>query len=216
MAVPEFWLVAGPNGAGKTTLVQAGALPAHVRRLNPYDRTLQLLRQRGVPSFAAAAKAVLREANLQAAEEVFAELNDRLARNEPVGVETVLSTDKYQPVVESVGRRGGVFCLIYIALRSPALSQRRVAARFKLGGHDVPAEKLEQRWHRSIALLPWFAARASHFWVFDNSASDESKPPVLIASGGRGLLAMTDSTANPVVAQALLDSPLFTHKLRFN
>lgn len=216
MAVPELWLVAGPNGAGKTTLVQAGALPSHVRLLNPDERTLQLLRQRGVSSFAAASKAVLREANLQAAEEVFAELRQRVARGEAVGVETVLSTEKYRPVVESVCARGGDFCLIYVALRSPVLSQRRVAARFKLGGHDVPVEKLEQRWHRSIALLPWFAARANHFWVFDNSASDEQRPPVLIASGGRGLLAMADSTENPVVAQALLDSPLFTHKLRFD
>lgn len=214
MSAPELWLIAGPNGAGKTTLVKAGAVPPHVRTLNPDALTLEMLRQQGFKSFAEAPAGVLAKTNIAAAEATFTDLERRLANGEPGCVETVLSTDKYKPLVESVLGRGGAFSLIYVALRSPALSQRRVAGRVKLGGHDVPADKLEQRWQRSVALLPWFASRATHFWVFDNSDSVENQPPVLLANGGRGLLAMFRVEANPVVAQSLEGSPLFTHKLR--
>jgi len=214
MPAPEFWLIGGPNGAGKTTLVKTGCIPAHVSLLNPDALTLDLLRRQGIKSFEAAPPDVLLRTNLQAAEETFADLERRLSRDEAVCVETVLSTDKYKPLVEAVLARGGVFALIYVALREPGLSLRRVSARVRLGGHDVPADKLEQRWHRSLALLPWFASRADYFWVLDNSASNEGEPPALVANGGRGLVAFVQPEANPAVAQTLQGSPLFTRKIR--
>ena len=102
-------------------------------------------------------------------------------------METVLSTDKYVPMVEQVLSAGGDFFLIYIALRSPELAVERTRERVRRGGHDVPAEKVRARWRRSLEQLPRFARRATHFWVFDNSNSDPDIAPRLLAEGNAGI-----------------------------
>ena len=122
MPTPEFWIVAGPNGAGKTTLVQAEPIRTilpHVTFLNPDDVAEQHLAALGVCSFSDAPEATLHEAFVAAADEVFARLNRVLEAGGAAGVETVLSSDKYKPVVEVVRDRGGFVGLIYVWLDSP-------------------------------------------------------------------------------------------------
>jgi predicted ABC-type ATPase len=204
---PELWLIAGPNGAGKTTVTRnrpLSELLAGVHFLNPDVRTLELLHERGIDSFAEASKqpAVLRELNIQAAEDSHAELVERLRAGEAVAVETVLSTPKYQAVVEEVLAAGGRCFLIYVALNSPELSAQRVQRRVKEGGHDVPAAKLRERWERSLKLLPWFASRAHRFWVFDNSNSDAEQRAELIAMGNEHKLTLFNAAAIPLLTQS--------------
>ena len=213
MAKPEFWLIAGPNGAGKTTLACSGAIPKHVLRLNPDEVTLRLLRGQGINSFQDAPAPLLRELNIAAAESVFSEVSNRLGKNQAVAVETVLSTDKYRSVVAEVLKRKGRFNFIYVALSSPRVSLIRVRNRVRMGGHDVPSEKLKGRWQRSLDNLPAFAALASNFWIFDNSDSDELISPPLIATGGRGLLITLLPDINRPATRALVESPLFSHKV---
>jgi predicted ABC-type ATPase len=148
MPAPRFWLIAGPNGAGKSTFVRGEPLHdllASVRFLNADDRTLQLLQQRGYGGFLNAPQEVLVEAFIQASESVFGELVARLEKGEAVCVETVLSTDKYCPVVNQVAAAGGYFAFVYVALRKPELSVERVANRVRAGGHDVPTDKIRAR-----------------------------------------------------------------------
>lgn len=213
MGQPEFWLIAGPNGAGKTTLVSAGGVPDHVHLVNPDDVTLRLLREEGFKTFSDVPKPLLKELNIRAAELAFADLRNRVARNQPVAVETVLSTDKYTPLVAEVLKRRGQFNFIYVALSSSRISQTRIANRVRLGGHDVPADKLMTRWQRSLENLPVFASKASHFWIFDNSDSDESVSPPMIATGGRGLLITLRPDVNRAATRSLVESPLFSHKV---
>lgn len=182
---PELWLIAGPNGAGKTTLVQS--LPRHfpliarlfstVCFLNPDARTLELLKHFGIDSFAQAPLADLREFFIQAANETWDELDGILDQGGRGGIETVLSSGKFRPLVEKTLAAGGRFYLIYVSLNSPELAARRVWERAASGGHDVPAEKVAARWKKSLEELPWFLARASQAWVFDNSSST----PTLLA-----------------------------------
>lgn len=184
---PELWLIGGPNGAGKTTLCSAEAFQSQLdglRFLNPDQITLQLLRQRGFASFADTPADVLREANIEAADRVLQELVNGVGNGQFMGVETVLSTAKYKPLVTTARTLGGRFYLIYVSLASPALSLERVQRRVRQGGHDVPADRLAERWHRSLQVLPWFAAHADDFWIFDNSDSERC-PPTLLARGWR-------------------------------
>jgi len=134
-----------------------------------------------------------------------------LAAGEAVAVETVLSTDKYRPVIEDLRRDGSIFNLIYVGLRSWELSSQRVAKRVSEGGHPVPEEKLAGRWQRSLEQLPWFASRADHFYIYDNSDSDPSREPALLAREGasRGSLRILNREANPAIANALICSNLF-------
>lgn len=191
-ARPELWIVAGPNGAGKTTCVQrepiAQILPS-LRFLNPDDLTREKLRREGYRGFADAPAYVLSRLFVESANEVYAEVQDAVAARHAIGVETVLSTRKYCSPVDSVVSQGGYVGLIYVALESPQLARERVAIRVRLGGHAVPEDRIDERWRRSLRLLPWFAQRASDFWVIDNSDSDPGRPPRMIAWGGAGKLA---------------------------
>ncbi|HEY3790006.1 MAG TPA: hypothetical protein VGL71_14195 [Urbifossiella sp.] len=166
MPAPELWILAGPNGAGKTTAVQrlpiVSTLP-EVAFINPDDRTLRKLIAAGYAGFAETPSQLLDRLFLESANEVAEELKTKINFNEAVGVETVLSTDKYHSLVEWVRGRGGFFGLIYIALTAPEIAMARVANRVVQSGHGVPGDKIVQRWKRSLERLPWFAANATRF-----------------------------------------------------
>jgi predicted ABC-type ATPase len=137
------------------------------------------------------------------ARHVLQELELRLGRGESVAVETVLSTDKYCPIVERVLASRGYVRLIYIGLRTPELAVERVRRRVGQGGHDVPVEKIRQRWHKSLERLPWFLAHADSAWIFDNSGSDPETPPLLIAECSQGVLTLYEPAAIPQLTAAI-------------
>jgi predicted ABC-type ATPase len=203
---PELWIVAGPNGAGKTTCVQkapiADLIPG-VPFLNPDDRTLAKLRATGFQGFHDAPTDVQTRLFIESAEEVSAELTAAVSAGRAIGVETVLSSDKYRPLVEAVLGQGGFVGLIYIAVASAEIARERVAARIRRGGHGVPEAKIAERWQRSLDCLAWFAVRASAFWVVDNSDPSPDTPPRLIASGKAGRLEILADDAFPEMRAAL-------------
>jgi predicted ABC-type ATPase len=61
--------------------------------------------------------------------------------------------------------------LIYVILKTPELSIERVRLRVAKGGHDVPSDKIRERYARSLKQLPWFLAQADKALIFDNSGS---------------------------------------------
>jgi predicted ABC-type ATPase len=197
---PILWIVAGPNGAGKTTLVSrepvASILP-NVAFWNPDDLAKKLLGERGYTGFAGAPADQLRNAFIDAANATFANLKDCIAHGIPCGVETVLSTNKYQELVETVLAARGIFGLLYVGLSSPEIACRRVARRVLEKGHGVPEDKIVARWSRSLENLPWFAARASPLFIFDNSAEDPNASGKLIADGESGVIRWHDAGAIP-------------------
>jgi predicted ABC-type ATPase len=141
---------------------------------------LEKLHAAGFASFAGTPDAQLKEFFIEAADEVFAETEALLKAGSSVRSETVLSTSKYRSLAEQIIGGGGALEIIYVALRSPELSARRVNLRVVKGGHAVPPDRLAGRWLRSLKQLPWFLVRAERFLVFDNSEAS----PVLIAKGG--------------------------------
>lgn len=131
----RLWIVAGPNGAGKTTLTQRrpiSELFADSILLNADDKTLAELWKRGYHGFADASQDVLQEVFINAANEVTEELQEHLRLGHKVCVETVLSTDKYKSIVTEVRAAGGFIGLIYVGLRSSALSAQRIETRWRL------------------------------------------------------------------------------------
>ncbi len=207
MAGPALWLVAGPNGAGKTTAVQrrpiTELLPTGLA-LNADDWTLELLHAAGYAHFEDAPPEILRATFIEAAEQTFTVAKNALAQGETVIVETVLSTRKFEPLVELAHERSGIFGLIYIALASSAVSAARVRRRVERGGHDVPADRLAARWQRSAENLGWFARRADMFWVLNNTDSKRDHPLPLLANGGEGKLEIHDADAIPAITESLV------------
>jgi predicted ABC-type ATPase len=171
-------IVAGPNGAGKTTVAAPGpgglleifGLDA-AERLNADDEAARLIAD-GAPPGPATSLAAARATDERLAAAVEARGS--------VLVETVLSSDKYRPLLERARAQGFRVALVYVALQHYLLSLKRVKLRVAAGGHDVPADRLAPRWKRSLENLVWFGARADAVYVLDNSAG-ASGPALLVA-----------------------------------
>ena len=59
--------------------------------------------------------------------------------------------------------------LHYVGLQSAALCILRVSLRVHQQGHGVPAEKIRQRYARSLSLLPSAIAASDTAAIYDNS-----------------------------------------------
>jgi predicted ABC-type ATPase len=179
---PTFWIVAGPNGSGKSSLYgnsEIEAFDQSVWIINPDLLTARIQDVEGLS---------LERANLEAVVRIEAWLEASIHAHQTVGVETVLSTDKYRRLVIEAKRRAFEFRLIFVMLASPDLNVKRVRIRVLEGGHDVPEEKIRERWGKSIRQLPWFPDQADQAAIFDNSGTAprligrKDKGGVIIAS----------------------------------
>ena len=163
---PILWIVAGPNGSGKSSLygdVGTEAFDKSVWIINP-DLLTERIRQ--------VERLTAREANIEAVVRVEAWLKASINAYQTIGVETVLSTDKYRRLVLIAKQQQFEFRLTYIILESPDLNVERVRLRVKKGGHDVVEAKIRERWAKSLAQLPWFLDQADWAAIYDNSATN--------------------------------------------
>jgi predicted ABC-type ATPase len=160
---PILWMVAGPNGSGKSSLygdVGTEAFDKSVWIINPDLLTERIEQVEGLTA---------REANIQAVVRVEAWLEASINAYQTIGVETVLSTDKYRRLVLIAKQQQFEFRLTYVILQSPDLNVERVRLRAKKGGHDVVEAKIRERWAKSLAQLPWFLDHADWATIYDNS-----------------------------------------------
>jgi predicted ABC-type ATPase len=190
-----MWIIAGPNGAGKSTFVNHLLESyADLIKLNADERTLALRVENP--------DAPQRDLNLQAAQEIDAEVADCIAKGQSFLVETVLSSPKYRDDVEAAQAAGYTFGLVYVSLHPPELSPERVAIRVVKGGHAVDRQTAIERHARSHVELRWFAAKADVLAVYDNSLNDGT--PRLVATRGQGeRLKVHARGINPSVDKAL-------------
>jgi predicted ABC-type ATPase len=150
------------NGSGKSTITelpQAQLLLGGVRAINPDERT-----QAAIVKYQFA----LEPANLIGVLDAELRVWRALAERRTVAVETVLSTDKYFAAVTAATQLGFHTTLIYIALPGLQYSIERVAQRVKRGGHDVPRQKLQERWPKSLANFVKLAPMVRDVLVFSN------------------------------------------------
>lgn len=164
---PLCLIIAGPNGAGKTTfakefLPREGGIIHFVNAdliaagLSPLKPTLAALR---------AGRLVLTEL-------------DRLAdAGADFALESTLSGQVY---LERLGRwkkQGYRIELVYLRLDSPEIALKRIAARVKEGGHDVPAADVRRRFVRSWQnYTTRYRPLCDACWLYDAT----SQPPRLL------------------------------------
>ncbi len=125
---PRCIVIAGPNGAGKTTFARR-YLPNNARVIHFVNADL----------IAAGLSPLKPElASIAAARTVLAEI-DRLAKaRADFAFQSTLSGRTYVRRLESWRRAGYRVEIVYLKLKSPQLALRRVAARVRQGGHNVP------------------------------------------------------------------------------
>ena len=59
--------------------------------------------------------------------------------------------------------------LYFVATEDPEINISRVAARVQAGGHDVPEDKIRNRYTRSLGLLLQAIRCTDRAYIFDNS-----------------------------------------------
>ena len=151
---PIIVAVAGPNGAGKTTFFHAHLALSGLLFVNADVLAAEL----GIGPYEAARQAdALRRA--------------LVGRRESFIFETVFSDPVGDKVafLEETAQRGYLVVLCYIGLSGPGESAQRVAIRVSQGGHDVPDDKLQSRFSRTLDNLQKAISRLPHVLVYDNS-----------------------------------------------
>ena len=159
-AVPRCILIAGPNGAGKTTFARE-FLPreAGVMRFVNADLIaggLSPLR----PELAA----------LHSGRLVLAEI-DRLAEaRADFAFETTLSGLMYTHRLKRWRANGYRIEIVFLRLSSSVVALRRVAARVRQGGHDVPQADVVRRFTRGWQNFTSVYRNLADAWaVYDNT-----------------------------------------------
>ena len=162
---PIVVALAGPNGAGKTSYYRTYLRPSGLRFVNADVVALEL----GVDPYQAAKLADTLRRHL-------------LAQHESFIFETVFS----DPVGEKLAflkeaeLAGYTVVLFFIGIDGPESSDQRVAIRVLKGGHDVPADKIRDRYPRVMKNLQQALLQLAHVRVYDNSNLD--RPYQLVAS----------------------------------
>jgi predicted ABC-type ATPase len=166
---PIMVAIAGPNGAGKTSFYRAYLKPSGLRFVNADVIALDLK----IDAYRAA----------KVADGLRCEL---IEQRESFIFETVFSDpvgEKLESMKEAE-RAGYTVVLFFIGVAGPHVSDERVAMRVAKGGHDVPADKLVERYPRIMQNLRRALTALSNVRVYDNG--DLKRPHRLVASRSEG------------------------------
>jgi predicted ABC-type ATPase len=128
------------NGSGKSTFAKQAAnteLLLGQMAINPDDLSREA--EAKMPELNIAG------ANLAGAERAEKAVWRAIAEGRSVAVETVLSSEKFFPVLGTARKRRYRSRLIFVALPSVGEALARIASRVALGGHDVPADRVRSR-----------------------------------------------------------------------
>lgn len=87
--------------------------------------------------------------------------------------ETVFSHESNLDIMKRAKNAGYKVYLYFVSTESPEINKYRVALRVKSGGHNVPPEKIEGRYYRSLELLYDAGELAYQAFFFDNSKENE-------------------------------------------
>lgn len=164
---PVFWIIAGPNGSGKSSLYNHTDIEGwggSVWIINP-DLLTATIAER---------EAGTDDPNLAAVQRIERWLDASLEVYQTIGVETVLSSDKYRRLVDKAHDQGFLVRMIYVVLKSAELQIERISIRVSEGGHAVPEEKIRSRRERSFEQLAWFFRSVDDLQLFDNSSGEPS------------------------------------------
>jgi predicted ABC-type ATPase len=165
---PLIILLGGPNGAGKSTTASR-LLPLGVTFVNADEIAKGLV---GYPSTGT---------DLEAGRLVLERLDELESRRESFAVETTLASRSLAPRIARMRCSGYLFRLIYLWSPHEEFSVQRVAARVRLGGHDIPEETIRRRYRAGLRNSFGLYLPLADFWEVHDNLTEAG--PRLIAQG---------------------------------
>ena len=172
---PVLYVLAGPNGAGKSTFYEQVLKPKVQAPFINADiiQKTELSDQSMAGAYAAAALAAQRRA-------------EYLAQKNSFVTESTFSHPSKLELLQQARTVGFIIMVFHVGIADAELSVRRVALRVTDGGHDVPEDKVRQRFARNKALIRQAVLQADLGLVYDNSQLN--RKPELLFSFQRGQL----------------------------
>lgn len=157
---PRCFVIAGSNGSGKTTFAQE-YLPREAGTIRFVNADLIAMGLSPLqPGLAALASGRL----------VLTELDRLAAAREDFAFESTLSGMAYLGRLRRWKQAGYFIKVVFLKIDSPALALKRIAARVRQGGHDVPRADVLRRFARSLDNFQSRYRLLADAWeLYDNS-----------------------------------------------
>ena len=178
-AEPVLVYLAGPNGAGKSTFFKD-----YLQALKlPFINADEIARRLHEAELTAKTENLDRMAFEMAEKLRHSLFSERLS----FCTETVFSDPKGAKLEFLKQARGAGYSvfLIFIGLSDSNLSIARVTQRVAAGGHDVPDEKLRERFSRTLTNLRNAISTVNEAFLFDNSSDRDPFRLVAVYSDGK-------------------------------
>ena len=161
----QLYIIAGCNGAGKTT-ASFTILP-EVLGCKEFINADEIAK--GLSPFQPESVA------MQAGRIMLARMEELLQKGETFAFETTLATKSYKQKIEWAQANGYEVILLFFWLDSPNMAKKRVAQRVAEGGHSIPTETIERRYHNGIAnLFAIYMDMVDICYIFDNSEGERT------------------------------------------
>ncbi len=179
--MPNLFIVAGPNGAGKTTYVRR-FLPQEMRCREFVNADLIAA---GLSPFAP------EKASFEAGRIMLGRLRDLSERREEFSFETTLSGRGYATLLRKMRTAGYFIQLDFLWIPDLDLTRNRVRQRVAKGGHNIPDDAQQRRFHLGIRnLIELYRPLLGYWRLYDNTGQN----PHLVAEEKSGALRIVDAT----------------------
>jgi predicted ABC-type ATPase len=162
-------VLAGVNGAGKSSVIGEAIIRNGGEFYNP-DKMAKLILEKNPTSTLSDANSIAWEKGRQGIETALTN-DDFFAFETTLGGNTITEL-----LLKGIHEHNAEINLSYVGLISVELHIERVKKRVASGGHDIPEEKIKQRYQTSrqnlIKLMPYL----STLYIYDNSTETDSLP----------------------------------------
>ncbi len=150
---PEVVVFAGPNGSGKSTFTELLKPPVDYINADEIKKNLKC-------------------SDLEAAQLAEKQREDHVEQMSEFCFETVLSTERNLKLLKKAREKGYFIRCYYILTADPMINVWRVRSRVEAGGHDVPEEKIIERYDRALELVKELVKICDVCHIYDNSGSE--------------------------------------------
>lgn len=147
---PEIIVFAGPNGSGKSTFTELLKPPVDYINADEIKKNLKC-------------------DDLTAAKLAEKQREGHLKNKEDFCFETVLSTPRNLNLLRRAKKLGYFIRCYYVLTVDPYINVYRVKSRVAEGGHDVPVEKIIERYDKALAQVCDVVEIADICHIYDNS-----------------------------------------------
>lgn len=159
--VKYMYIVAGPNGSGKSTLI------ANLH--NKYAMAEHYINADIIANQIKDRISDEKERNKVAMGYTMDMVKRHILEGDSFVYETVLSHPSKLDIVRMAKEAGYKVVSYFVYTKSPKINCERVAMRAEQGGHDVPKDKIESRYYRSLENAKELHELSDEFYSFDNS-----------------------------------------------